>query len=162
MHTVKAVLVFHKSKLHWPKNLQGSVTSLTLVCMAVLLELQRRPPGHFSMMPAVTSSLSEHLEEPQKFGLGWADLDRCWSGRAFQEQGRILSHHRLTENNLALEPCCTHLGKLIPLLQLPGTTSCCFCLLQSERGNRAGGGLQNLTVQGDTCQGKKQVEFAFN
>lgn len=25
---------------------------------------------HFSMMPAMTSSLGEHFEEPQKFGLG--------------------------------------------------------------------------------------------
>lgn len=31
--------------------------------------------------------------------------------------------------------------------------------LQSGRGNRAGGGLQNLTMQGGIFQGKKQVYF---
>lgn len=70
-----------------------------------------------------------------------------------------MSHHRLAEHSVALEPQCTHLGKLIPLLQLPGATSCCFCLLHSEKDNRAGEGLQSLTVQGDICQGKKQVDF---
>lgn len=134
-----------------------------LVCMAVLLELQRRPPGlgisawcqqwhHLSMNPWKNLRSLDWAEQI------WTGAG-VWSGRAFQEQGQILSHCRLTEHSMALEPQCTHLGKLIPLLQLPGATSCCFCLLQSERGSWAGGGLHILAVQEDTCQGKKQVDF---